>query len=64
MIERWTRQSVGFTYIYDVDRLHGTAAYRILTPDKGIKRNFNADRDLLDGKLSETELMARGYQRV
>ena len=64
MPERWIKQSGEFTYIYDIRRVHNTATLRILTPDGIVRTSVSADRDLLDGKLSETELMAKGYQRT
>lgn len=64
MNERWVKHSGEFTYIYDIRRVHNTATLRIIAPNGDVRKSVSADRDLLDGKLSETELMAKGYQRT
>ena len=63
MSESWIKQSGPYTYRYDINRPHNTATMRILTPD-GVRKIWNADRSLLEGKLTETALLERGYQRI
>ena len=63
-MESWVKQNGEFVYRYDINRIHNTATMRIMLPDGSIRKILSADTDLLCGNLSETELMARGYQRT
>ena len=64
MPERWVKRSDEFAYIYDINRAHNTATFRIIQPDGSMRTAVNATNDLLDGSLTEEDLTRRGYQRV